>query len=55
MTTQAREKNFDYIHSAVGYNYRMSNLNAAVGLAQLEKFREKLKEKKKFIIFIKKN
>ena len=55
LTTQAREKNFDYIHSAVGYNYRMSNLNAAVGLAQLEKFREKLKEKKKFIIFIKKN
>ncbi len=54
LTTQAREKNFDYIHGAVGYNYRMSNLNAAVGLAQLEKFGEKIKRKKEIHNFYKK-
>lgn len=26
-----------YVHSEVGYNYRMTNLQAAVGLAQLER------------------
>jgi dTDP-4-amino-4,6-dideoxygalactose transaminase len=29
--------NDDYSHDAMGYNYRMSNLHAALGLAQLEK------------------
>ncbi len=28
---------YKYIHQGVGYNYRLSNLNAAVGCAQLEK------------------
>ena len=54
LTTQARDKKFDYIHGAVGHNYRMSNLNAAVGLAQLEKIREKIKRKKEIHNFYKK-
>jgi len=36
ISTQARPGR-DYIHDRVGYNYRMTNLNAAVGLAQLER------------------
>jgi len=34
-----------YIHDEVGFNYRMSNLTAAVGLAQLEQIEEILKKK----------
>lgn len=39
LSTQAR-LNADYVHDAVGYNYRMTNLNAALGLAQLERLDE---------------
>ncbi len=37
LTTQAKIPHpYEYNHDAVGYNYRMPNLNAALGLAQLE-------------------
>ncbi len=37
LTTTAKVKhNWEYIHDEVGYNYRMPNLNAALGCAQLE-------------------
>ncbi len=55
LITQARENKFDYIHGDIGYNYRISNLNAAVGLAQLEKINEKIKKKRTVHNFYKKN
>ena len=55
LMTQARENKFDYIHGDIGYNYRISNLNAAVGLAQLEKIGKKIKKKKSIHNFYKKN
>jgi perosamine synthetase len=36
LTTQARLDGPDWVHGEVGYNYRLSNLHAALGLAQLE-------------------
>ena len=36
LTTQARDSGDEYIHESVGYNYRLTNLQAAVGLAQME-------------------
>jgi len=36
LSTQAREPKVHYEHKEVGYNYRMSNLLAAVGRGQLE-------------------
>jgi len=36
LTTTARVGR-DYVHDRVGFNYRMTNLNAAVGCAQLER------------------
>ncbi|HET7875262.1 MAG TPA: LegC family aminotransferase [Methylomirabilota bacterium] len=36
LTTQAREPGPEWIHREVGFNYRMSNLHAALGCAQLE-------------------
>jgi perosamine synthetase len=35
-----------YVHDELGFNYRMSNLQAAVGVAQLEKIDEHLKIKR---------
>lgn len=37
LSTQARQPTPWYEHTEVGYNYRMSNLLAAVGIAQLER------------------
>lgn len=37
LSTQAREPGPVYLHEHVGYNYRMSNLLAALGRAQLER------------------
>ncbi len=36
ITTTARVPSVEYIHDEVGYNYRMPNVNAALGCAQLE-------------------
>lgn len=36
LTTQAKSDELYYIHDEVGYNYRMTNLQAALGVAQLE-------------------
>lgn len=36
LTTQAKCDPVEYVHDAVGYNYRLTNLQAAVGAAQLE-------------------
>lgn len=37
LTTQAKDDPFEYIHNEVGYNYRLNNIQAAMGLAQMEK------------------
>lgn len=42
LATQARDPAPHYQHSRIGYNYRMSNLLAAVGRGQLEKLDEKV-------------
>ena len=36
LSTQAKADSLYFIHEEVGYNYRMTNLQAALGLAQLE-------------------
>ena len=36
LTTQAKDDAVEYIHHEVGFNYRMTNVLAAIGLAQLE-------------------
>jgi len=40
-------KSRKYWHDIVGYNYRMTNLQAALGLAQLEQIEEKIAAKRK--------
>ena len=36
LTTQARGDALEFVHGEVGFNYRLSNLHAALGLAQIE-------------------
>jgi perosamine synthetase len=36
LTTQAKNDPIEYVHGEVGYNYRLTNLLAAVGCAQME-------------------
>jgi len=40
LTTQAKDDETYYVHDEIGYNYRMSNIQAALGCAQLEKLPE---------------
>ena len=40
LTTQARLPGPEYLHDEIGYNYRLTNLAAALGLAQLERLDE---------------
>ena len=47
LTTTAKVKHkWNYIHDEIGYNFRMPNVNAALGIAQLEKINIFLKAKK---------
>ncbi len=36
LTTQAKDDPIEYIHSEIGYNYRLTNIQGAMGCAQLE-------------------
>lgn len=40
LTTQAKVPDVGYLHDEVGYNYRLTNLAAALGLAQLRRLDE---------------
>lgn len=40
LTTQANRKTFEYYHDEIGYNYRLTNLQAAMGVAQMERLGE---------------
>ena len=47
LTTTAKVPHaYEYIHDAIGYNYRLPNINAAVACAQLEKLRLFIKHKR---------
>jgi len=36
ITTQAKDDPVEYIHNEIGYNYRLTNIQAALGVAQME-------------------
>ena len=46
LTTTAKKPHpWEFVHDMVGYNYRMPNINAAVGCAQMERFADVLANK----------
>lgn len=48
LSTQAKTDPHYYIHDEVGYNYRMTNIQAALGVAQLENLDEFIKRKNEY-------
>lgn len=47
LSTQAKDEPHYYIHDEIGYNYRMTNVQAAIGIAQMEELPEFIRRKKK--------
>jgi len=45
LTTQAKDDEVRFVHNEVGYNYRLTNIQAAMGVAQLEQLPKYLKIK----------
>jgi len=46
LSTQAKEDFLHYEHKEVGYNYRMSNVLAAIGVAQMEVLEERVNRRR---------
>jgi dTDP-4-amino-4,6-dideoxygalactose transaminase len=52
LTTQAKDDDVRFVHHEVGYNYRLTNLQAAVGVAQLEQIQNFISTKKRnFLLY----
>lgn len=45
-STQSKDDVINFIHNEIGYNYRMTNVQAAIGVAQLERLEEFIEVKK---------
>jgi len=45
LSTQAKDDPHYYIHDEIGYNYRMTNVQAALGVAQMEELPEFIRRK----------
>tara|TARA_A100001011_G_C14192741_1_gene792096 strand:- start:31 stop:1212 length:1182 start_codon:yes stop_codon:yes gene_type:complete len=55
ISNNSKEKhNWSYLHKEIGWNFRLPNLNAAVGLAQLKNLKKILKYKKDLASYYKK-
>ena len=48
LVNQARDNSKGYYHPEMGFNYRMTNIEAALGLAQLERIDKFLEKKRNF-------
>ena len=53
-STQARDLAPHYQHSKIGYNYRISNISAGIGIGQLKVLNKRIQERRKNNIFYKK-
>ena len=47
ISTQAKLNSIEYDHDEVGYNYRLTNIQAAVGVAQMETLNQYIEAKRK--------
>jgi dTDP-4-amino-4,6-dideoxygalactose transaminase len=53
LSTQARDNTPHYEHSEIGYNYRISNICAAIGVGQLEVLSDRVNRKREIFNFYK--
>jgi dTDP-4-amino-4,6-dideoxygalactose transaminase len=50
LSTQAADKAVHYQHSQIGYNYRLSNILAGIGLGQLEVVNDRVESRRKIYL-----
>lgn len=50
LTTQAKDNSVEGIHGEIGYNYRLTNIQAALGVAQMECLEEYIKKKRRIAL-----
>lgn len=55
LSTQANSGRLDYYHKEIGYNYRMSNVLAGIGVAQLNKLKDFVSTKRSTFEYYKKH
>jgi len=53
LANQARDQAAHYHHPEVGYNYRMGNINAAIGVGQIEVLEERVKRRRQIFNYYK--
>lgn len=46
LTTQAKDDAVEFVHNEIGYNYRLTNVLAAIGVAQLERLVDYVERKR---------
>jgi perosamine synthetase len=46
LTTQAKDDPVEYVHNEIGFNYRLTNIQAAMGCAQLERLDKYIEAKR---------
>jgi len=46
LINQAKDNSIDFVHKEIGYNFRISNVHAAIGYAQTKKLKKFIKKKK---------
>ena len=54
LANQAKDDAIEYLHSEIGYNYRMSNVLAGIGIGQLKVIDERVKQRRYNFEFYKK-
>ena len=54
-TTAKKKHKWEYFHDQIGFNYRMPNINAALGYAQIANIKKLIIAKKKLFFLYKKN
>ena len=55
LSLQAKNDVINFIHNEIGYNFRMSNIHAAIGLAQTYSLKDILNKRKEIYEFYKEN
>ncbi|MBV9084507.1 MAG: LegC family aminotransferase [Acidobacteriaceae bacterium] len=55
LTTQAKKDPVEYIHEEIGFNYRLTNIQAAVGCAQMELLDEYVAAKRRIAVAYNRN
>ncbi len=50
LTTQAKDDPIEYVHNEIGYNYRLTNILAAMGCAQMEQLDSFIEVKRKIAL-----